>query len=110
MNADATPPARRAEVVPLEGEIDLHESPQIMDRLNPLIARKSPCVHLDMSRVSYIDSSGLAVFIDAMQRIQNYGGEFALVAIRDSVRKILEIARLDQIFKIYPGVDGTQPV
>ena len=109
MNTDAPSPDRRAEVVPLEGEIDLHESPQIMDRLNPLIARKSPRVHLDLSRVSYIDSSGLAVFIDAMQRVQSYGGEFALVAMRDSVRKILEIARLDQIFKIYPGTDGTQP-
>ena len=109
MSTNPSPADRRAEVVPLEGEIDLHESPQLMDRLNPLIARKSPCVHLDMSRVSYIDSSGLAVFIDAMQRIQSYGGEFALVAIRDSVRKILEIARLDQIFKIYPGVEGAQP-
>ena len=106
MNSDATPANQRAEVVPLEGEIDLHESPQVMDRLNPLIARKSPCVHLDLSKVSYIDSSGLAVFIDAMQRIQSYGGEFALVAMRDSVRKILEIARLDQIFKIYPGRDA----
>ncbi len=109
MSTDPTPSNRQAEVVPLEGEIDLHESPQIMDRLNPLIARKSPRVHLDMSRVSYIDSSGLAVFIDVMQRIQSYGGEFALVSIRDSVRKILEIARLDQIFKIYPGTDSTQP-
>ena len=109
MSVDPSPSNRGAEVVPLEGEIDLHESPQLMDRLNPLIARKSPCVHLDMSRVSYIDSSGLAVFIDAMQRIQSYGGEFALVAIRDSVRNILEIARLDQIFKIYPGSDGAQP-
>ena len=109
MNTDATAPERRAEVVPLEGEIDLHESPQLMDRLNPLIAKKSPRVHLDLSRVSYIDSSGLAVFIDAMQRIQSYGGEFALVAIRDSVRKILEIARLDQIFKIYPAGEGVQP-
>ena len=109
MSNDATAPERRAEVVPLEGEIELHESPQLMDRLNPLIAKKSPRVHLDPSRVSYIDSSGLAVFIDAMQRVQSYGGEFALVAIRDSVRKILEIARLDQIFKIYPGGDNAQP-
>lgn len=109
MSTDANASNRRAEVVPLEGEIDLHESPQLMDRLNPLIARKSPCVHLDLSGVSYIDSSGLAVFIDAMQRIQSYGGEFALVAIRDSVRKILEIARLDQIFKIYPAGESAQP-
>ncbi len=77
-----------------------------MARINPLIASRSPVVHVDMSRVSYIDSSGLAAFIDAMQRIQAYGGEFALVAMRDSVHKIFEISRLDQVFKIYPGVDG----
>jgi anti-sigma B factor antagonist len=97
------------EVVALEGEIDLHESPQVLARINPLIANRSPKIHLDMSRVSYIDSSGLAAFIDAMQRIQAYGGEFALVAMRDSVRRIFEISRLDQVFKIYPGLDGAVP-
>ena len=96
------------EVVALEGEIDLHESPQVMDRLNPLIAKKLPSIHLDLSKVSYIDSSGLATFIDAMQRIQAYGGEFALIAMRESVRKIFEISRLDQVFKIYPGTGSTQ--
>ncbi len=93
-------------VVSLEGEIDLHESPQVLERINPLIASRSPKIHVDMSRVSYIDSSGLAAFIDAMQRIQAYGGEFALVAMRDSVHKIFEISRLDQVFKILPALDG----
>lgn len=91
------------EVIALDGEIDLHESPQVLERINPLIARKMPKIHLDMSRVSYIDSSGLAAFIDAMQRVQSYGGEFALVAMRESVRKIFEISRLDQVIKILPG-------
>ncbi len=77
-----------------------------MERLNPLIAKQSPRIHLDLSKVSYIDSSGLATFIDAMQRIQAYGGEFALVAMRESVHKIFEISRLDQVFKIYPGGDS----
>ena len=97
------------QVVALEGEIDLHESPQVMERINPLIASRLPKIHVDMSRVSYIDSSGLAAFIDAMQRIQAYGGEFALVAMRDSVHKIFEISRLDQVFKIYPGLDAAGP-
>jgi anti-sigma B factor antagonist len=95
--------AAEPEVLALEGEIDLHESPGLIARINPLIARKLPRIHLDLSRVSYIDSSGLAAFIDAMQRVQEYGGEFALVAMRESVRKIFEISRLDQIFRIYPG-------
>ena len=105
MNPESSSSTSTPTVVALEGEIDLHESPQVMERLNPLIAKQSPRIHLDLSRVSYIDSSGLATFIDAMQRIQAYGGEFALIAMRESVHKIFEISRLDQVFKIYPGGD-----
>ncbi len=90
-------------IVPLEGEIDLNETPQVMSQLEPLIAQRQPQIHVDLSRVSYIDSSGLATFIDAMQRVQAYGGEFALVALGDSVRRILQIARLDQVFTILPS-------
>jgi anti-sigma B factor antagonist len=99
----SVPAEPKPEVLALEGEIDLHESPGVIARINPLIARKLPRIHLDLSGVSYVDSSGLAAFIDAMQRVQEYGGEFALVAMRESVRKIFEISRLDQIFRIYPG-------
>ena len=109
MTAEHSSSPRQPDVVSLEGEIDLHESPQVMERLNPLIAKQSPRIHLDLSRVSYIDSSGLATFIDATQRIQAYGGEFALIAMRESVHKIFEISRLDQVFKIYPGGDGGLP-
>ncbi len=91
------------QVVPLEGEIDLNVSPQILARLNPFIAQRVPQLHVNLKDVSYIDSSGLATFIDAMQRVQAYGGEFALVALRENVRKIFEIARLDQVFKILPA-------
>ena len=90
-------------IVPLEGEIDLNEVPQVASRLAPLIAQRQPCIHLDLSQVSYVDSSGLAAFIDAMQRVQAYGGEFALISLRSSVRRILEIARLDQVFTILPA-------
>ncbi len=89
-------------LVSLEGEIDLHESPNVRDALKGLIEQKLPRVFVDMTQVGYIDSSGLAVLIDAMQRIQSYGGKFSLFGLRDSVRTVFEIARLDQVFKIYP--------
>lgn len=89
-------------IVSLEGEIDLHESPNLRESLRPLIDRKIPRVYVDMAEVTYIDSSGLAVLIDAMQRVANYGGKFGLIAIRPAIRTILEIARLDQVFRVYP--------
>jgi anti-sigma B factor antagonist len=97
---DATPV-----VIAPEGEIDLHTSTLVKNQLEPLIADKRPKVIVDLSGVSYIDSSGLAAFIEAMQRVQAYGGMFALCAMRQNVKHIMEIARLDQVFQIYDDRD-----
>ncbi len=89
-------------LIALAGEIDLHESPHVRESITPLIEKKEPKVLIDLTQVSYIDSSGLAVLIDAMQRVQSYGGKLALYGIGKSVRTIFEIARLDQVFQIFP--------
>ncbi len=99
----STPPP---EVLALEGEIDLHEAPNIKQKLQPLIQARSPRLLVDLAGVSYIDSSGLALFIEAMQRVQAYGGKFALCGLRPTVRTIFEIARLDQVFSIFNDRDA----
>lgn len=88
----------------LEGEIDLHESPNVREALRALIDKKLPRVYVDMAEVSYIDSSGLAVLIEAMQKVHGYGGRLGLFGIRDNVRTVFELARLDQVFKIFPDL------
>jgi anti-sigma B factor antagonist len=107
----ATAPHPQTGILALEGEIDLHRSPQVKESLEPLIAQKTTRILLDFSAVTYIDSSGLATLIETLQRVQGYGGKLALFGLRDSIRGIIEIARLDQIFRIFPdeaaAVSGT---
>ena len=93
-------------VLPLEGEIDLHVSPRIAASLQTLIAAKPKQLVVDLSKVSYIDSSGLAILIEGMQNVTAYGGKFALSGLRETVRPIFEIARLDQVFRIFPDVNA----
>ena len=95
-------PTTQSAVLPLEGEIDLHVSPQVSTSLSSMIAQKLPRVVVDLSKVTYIDSSGLAVLIEAMQNVNQYGGQFALCGLQEGVRPIFEIARLDQVFRIFP--------
>jgi anti-sigma B factor antagonist len=104
--ADPTPSRDRPNVLPLEGEIDLHVSPSVAEALRAIIDKKPPQLTVDLSRVTYMDSSGLAVLIEAMQNIQNYGGKFALAGPSKDVLTIFEIARLDQVFRIFPDVDA----
>ena len=93
-------------VLPLEGEIDLNVSPRIAASLAAMIEQKPARLVVDLSRVTYIDSSGLAVLIEGMQNMEAYGGKFALAGLRENVRAIFEIARLDQVFIIFPRVDA----
>jgi anti-sigma B factor antagonist len=92
-------------VLPLEGEIDLHVSPTITASLKMMIEKKPPRLIVDLARVSYIDSSGLAVLIEGMRNVEEYGGKFALAGLQEPVRTVFEIARLDQVFQIFPDVN-----
>jgi anti-sigma B factor antagonist len=91
-------------VLPLEGEIDLHVSPRVAASLNAMIQKKPTRLVVDLSRVTYIDSSGLAALIEAMQNMESYGGKLILAGLQENVRPIFEIARLDQVFVIFPDV------
>src|SRR5947207_12461436 len=82
--------AAQAKIVPLEGEIDLHVSPRITSTLNAAVNAKPRNLVIDMENVSYIDSSGLAVLIEVMQKVEKYGGKFALAGLQENVKPILD--------------------
>src|SRR5437773_10385783 len=92
--------AEPVNVLPLEGEIDLHVSPRLARSLARMIAKCPEHVVVDLSGVTFIDSSGLAVLINAMQDMKEYGGKLTLAGINTNVRSIFETARLDQFFLI----------
>src|SRR5215468_6113656 len=96
----------RSNILPLKGEIDLHVSPTVTASLNAMIDKKPKRLVVDLSDVSYIDSAGLAALIEAMQKVEGYGGKFMLAGLQETVRSIFEISRLDQVFQIFPNADA----
>ena len=100
-----SPPEPR-NILPLHGEIDLNVSPELALTFSEMVRAKPPRVVVDLTNVTYIDSSGLAVLIVGMQQVKEYGGKFALVGLQDDVRSILQTARLDQFFATYPHLDA----
>jgi anti-sigma B factor antagonist len=96
----------RPNVLPLEGDIDLHVSPVVTESLTAMIREEPKRVVVDLSRATYIDSAGLAVLIIAMQEVEAYGGKFFLSGLSEPIRSILETSRLDRTFRIFPNVDA----
>jgi anti-sigma B factor antagonist len=90
-------------VLALEGEIDLHMSPRLERSLNSIIKKRPDHIAVDMSSVTFIDSSGLAVLVRALQNLSQYGGRLTISGMNENVRQIFEMARLDQVFVINPS-------
>jgi anti-sigma B factor antagonist len=88
-------------VVSVGGEVDLSWSPQLRKAILDALATKKP-VAVNLAQVSYIDSSGIAALVEGFQQARGKNQRFALVAISSAVRAVLELARLDRVFPIYP--------
>src|SRR5881396_3466022 len=95
----ATPMLRqdRANVLAIEGDIDLHISPAITEALNAMIKEKPERIVIDLSRATYIDSAGVAALMLAKQEVDAYGGKFFLSGLQETFRSIFETSRLDRI-------------
>ena len=89
------------------GAIDLHVSPELRASLRAIIDGEKPKrLIVDLSQVPYIDSSGIAVLIGALQSLELEGGVFMIAGAREGVRMIFESAKLDQYFKLFPDVEA----
>ena len=95
-------PSEPIVILAVEGDIDLYQVPVVKEKLDEQVRRKPARILVDFSRVNYIDSSGLALFIECLQSISAYGGKLGLFGLQPSIRHIFEIACLDRVLQTYP--------
>jgi anti-sigma B factor antagonist len=87
-------------IIALEGEIDLEQAGTVRHALLDAL-KKGRNVLVDLSQVTYIDSSGIASLVEGLQVAKKQKSELALVAVSVRVRRVLELARLDKVFQIH---------
>jgi len=85
----------------IDGDVDIDSSPELRKTFNELIADKAKKIVLNLAKVSYIDSSGLATFVEFLKLAKGYGGDIRLANLTEKVKGLFEITKLDRIFKVY---------
>ncbi|MEE9394549.1 MAG: STAS domain-containing protein [Planctomycetota bacterium] len=87
----------------VEGDVDMESSPKLRDQIKKSLKSKPQRLSMKMTDVPYIDSSGIAVLIEGMKWSKKKGSEYALVAISDNVRSVLELSKLLAVFTVEEG-------
>lgn len=86
-------------IVSLETRVDRRHSRTLRRRLGELLAQRRPVV-VDMAKVEYIDSSGVACLVEALQTARDNATRFVLAAVSPPALKVLQLARLDEVFAL----------
>ncbi len=92
------------------GEIDLSCAAMLRKRLSKVQETKPLRLIIDLSAVPYMDSSGVATLVEAMQIARRNGSKLVRCGLQVKVRSIFEIARLDMIFTIVDSVEEAADV
>ena len=87
------------------GEIDLGRAPAFREHLFTAQQKKPRRLIVDLGQVPYMDSSGVATLVEAMQTARRSGSKLVLCNLQARVRSIFEIARLDSVFIIVASAD-----
>jgi anti-sigma B factor antagonist len=91
-------------VVQVVGEIDVYTAPQLRERLDQEIEAGRHDLVVDLSGVSFMDSTGLGVLVGRLKQIRLNDGSMKLVCAHDRVLKVFVITGLDKVFATYPTV------
>lgn len=85
----------------LTGEIDHHRAGTLMRELEEQLDLESPReVELDLSRITFMDSSGIALLLRVYRTLALTGGKLRVVGVPPQPGKVLKAAGLGRMFPI----------
>jgi anti-sigma B factor antagonist len=96
-----TPEGLRVEV---DGEVTYRTAPELRALLTAALQQQPDRLAVDLSRVPYMDSSGIAVLVESLQTQRKRGHRLVLCGLQPRVRGLFEISRLESLFGL-PGVE-----
>ncbi len=89
-------------VFQVSGEINISTSPDFKKQFEKQTSKK---IVVDLEKVNYIDSSGLATLVELLKRTKSQGGMLGLAGMSDKVRSLFEITKLDKLFLLFKTQD-----
>lgn len=92
-------------ILEVGGEVDVYTAPKLRERLVELVGQGHYQLIVDMTKVEFLDSTGLGVLVGGLKRVRSHDGSLALVCDQERILKIFRITGLTKVFTIYESRD-----
>ncbi|MBW3602435.1 MAG: STAS domain-containing protein [Actinobacteria bacterium] len=94
-----------ATVLEVAGEVDVYTAPKLRERLIELVQDGRHHIVVDMTKVEFLDSTGLGVLVGGLKRVRSHDGSLRLVCDKERILKIFRITGLTKVFPIHDSLD-----
>ena len=94
-------PSSDCAVLQVTGEVDVYTAPILRERIRDLAAKGTVHIIADLTRVDFLDSTGLGVLVGGLKRLREHDGSLTPVI---STTRILEVTGLTTVFPPQPSV------
>lgn len=93
-------------IMTVSGEVDVYTAPQLRSALEERVAADQTRVVVDLSGVSFIDSTGLGVLVGRLKVLRKIGGSLRVVCTDERILRLFSITGLDRVLPIHDSVDS----
>jgi anti-sigma B factor antagonist len=95
-------------VVRLDGAVDAHTAPQFEEAVQQIIDGGQNNIVVDCSRLTYISSAGLGVFMGFVEEVREAGGDIKICGLSEKAKQPFEILGFETLFHFCPDVPSAK--
>ncbi|EMY69880.1 STAS domain-containing protein [Leptospira vanthielii] len=95
----------KIKIIEIAGKFDIESTEEFESIFAKLIEPNPSIVSIDMSRLDYIDSSGIGSLIKSLNSLKNKKGKLILVGMKPMIQNVFKLAKLDMFFEIMTDID-----
>ena len=106
MEIDTSDLAPGAAVLRLEGRLNMVSAPRLKSAIDQAVDGGSPRVVVDLTAVSFMDSSGLGALIAGLKKARQSSGDLRITGVNQQVATVLALTNLDRVLRAHPSVEA----
>ena len=93
-------------VLRLDGRLNMVAAPRLKTAIDEAVGKGQPRIVVDLSSVSFMDSSGLGALVAGLKKARQASGDLRITGVNQQVATVLRLTNLDRVLRTHESVEA----